>query len=544
MGDAPQAAVTSTRSPVPGGPVEPDGSSPDAETPGQGLEALARLVESGDSYVPRAVAAAVLRIAVPESRRRLDGPVAGTTEHEVVGHEISDAQWAVTSASIAGQAVRDLPSDWIAEELEIIEAVERVKAWADFQALGALHRLRTAVGEQCASLYDWSALLNAKHPSPEDMRHEADNAAVDEVAAATGLAESDVERRLDLAMNVDGRSTVMLAMLAQGDVLLSRCTRIHEATRLCSAEDVNVIAQRVLRLCKDGSTRSHASFTRELRRQVRIHEPSDELRAEDALVRRTAFGELHDDGMGTVVITGKGERVVAAMERVDDIARTLRAAGDGRTLTQLRSDVALDLLLQGRPPEGVDGIPGPLLSAPAAHVNIVVSLNTLLGLDDGVAEIPGWGFLSGAHARDVALARGSVWRRLVSDPLTGAALELSTQRYRPTAAMADLVAALDGVCRGPGCTVPAFRCDNDHQIAWPKGATSVDNLNAKHRRHHNHKTRGTWTSEMDPDGIVTWRTMGGRTYVNRRHDYDDPLGRPATDAEYDLATAADPPPPF
>ncbi len=147
-------------------------------------------------------------------------------------------------------------------------------------------------------------------------------------------AESDVERRLDLAMNDDGRSTVILAMLAQGDVLLSRCARIHE--------------------------------------------PSDELRAEDALVRRTAFGELHDDGMGTVVITGKGERVVAAMERVDDIARTLRAAGDGRTLTQLRSDVALDLLLQGWPPEGVDGIPGPLLSAPAAHVNIVVSLNTLL----------------------------------------------------------------------------------------------------------------------------------------------------------------------
>ena len=191
-------------------------------------------------------------------------------------------------------------------------------------------------------------------------------------------AESDVERRLDLAMNDDGRSTVILAMLAQGDVLLSRCARIHEATRLCSAEDVNVIAQRMLRPCKDGSTRSHASFTRELRRQVRIHEPSDELRAEDALVRRTAFGELHDDGMGTVVITGKGERVVAAMERVDDIARTLRAAGDGRTLTQLRSDVALDLLLQGWPPEGVDGIPGPLLSAPAAHVNIVVSLNTLL----------------------------------------------------------------------------------------------------------------------------------------------------------------------
>jgi len=50
---------------------------------------------------------------------------------------------------------------------------------------------------------------------------------------------------------------------------------------------------------------------------------------------------------------------------------------------------------------------------PPAHVNVVVSLSTLLGLDDAAAEIPGHGFITAAHARQVALTAGSIWRRLV-----------------------------------------------------------------------------------------------------------------------------------
>src|SRR5204862_963602 len=74
---------------------------------------------------------------------------------------------------------------------------------------------------------------------------------------------------------------------------------------------------------------------------------------------------------------------------------------------------------------------------PAAHVTLIVPLTTLLGLDQEVAEIPGHGFVPAVQARQMAMADGSVWRRLVVDPLTGAALDLSTRRYRPTRAMAD-----------------------------------------------------------------------------------------------------------
>jgi hypothetical protein len=249
------------------------------------------------------------------------------------------------------------------------------------------------------------------------------------------------------------------------------------------------------------------------------------------------------------------------MERVDDVARRLRGDGDSRTLTQLRSDVALDLLLYGwvtrdDSSDGTEQVPASVAATfvgqpPPARVTVVVSLATLLGEERGVGEIPGYGFISADHARQLATASGSVWRRLVTDPVTGAALDLTTHRYRPTRAMAEIVAALDAICRGPGCTTTASRCDIDHNRPWPVGPTRVANLSSKHRPHHNHKTRGTWTATTDEDGTIRWRTLSGRTYVTRRHDYDDPLGRPVTDTEVDAATARvdatspfDDPPPF
>ena len=153
--------------------------------------------------------------------------------------------------------------------------------------------------------------------------------------------------------------------------------------------------------------------------------------------------------------------------------------------------------------------------ADRARVSVVVSLGTLLGEEHGVGEIPGYGFISGDHARQLATARGSVWRRIVTDPVTGAALDVTTHRYRPTAAMAQTVAALDAICRAPGCTTSAHRCDVDHDRPWPAGPTRISNLSAKHRRHHNHKTRGTWRATTDPDGTILWRTLSGRTYLTR-----------------------------
>ena len=161
----------------------------------------------------------------------------------------------------------------------------------------------------------------------------------------------------------------------------------------------------------------------------------------------------------------------------------------------------------------------------------------MLGLDDQPGEILGHGFVPAAVARSIATATGSVWRRLVTDPLDGTALEVSTTRYRPTARMAQQVAALDGICQAPGCTVPALRCDLDHEVPWPTGTTTVRNLRSRHRRHHNHRTRGTWNARPEPGGRTRWTTVSGRDYLSHRFRYDDPLSRPVTTVDSE-------PPPF
>ena len=121
---------------------------------------------------------------------------------------------------------------------------------------------------------------------------------------------------------------------------------------------------------------------------------------------------------------------------------------------------------------------------------------TALGLTNTPCEIPGHGWVPAEQARRIILADDSTWQRLAVDLDTGAALQLETTAYRSTTAMRAHVEAVDGTCRGPGCTVPANRCDLD--TPWPTGPTHVNNLTAKHRQHHNLRTHEHWTANPCP----------------------------------------------
>ena len=56
------------------------------------------------------------------------------------------------------------------------------------------------------------------------------------------------------------------------------------------------------------------------------------------------------------------------------------------------------------------------------------------------------------------------------------------------------------------------------------GVTSADNLSAKHRRHHQLKTVGLWSSRHDPTtDALTWTTLAGRAYRTDPFDYREVL---------------------
>ena len=463
-----------------------------------------------------------------------------------VASPVEEARWAAVDASFHDHPALDLAQAWVEAELRVIEAAEAVKAWADFQGLTAQRRLHEATGMVVRENVEEIGHYTPNAVSYAAVIAETITSTVDEVALATGLPKGAVAARLDLARNEEGRSGPLLASLADGEVTLDRAVRIHEATSGLDPEVARAVAARVLLRNPDGSVRSHRSFTRELRRQVVVHTPDPAEARAEALRRRCAYGWLEPDGTGRLTVVGDAARVTAALDRVDRLARSLRGDGDARTLEHLRSDVALDLILHGwAEPAKVSGSAQPtfLGQPPPARVTLVVALTTLLGVDQQPGEIPGHGFVPATVARNIALASGSVWRRLVTDPADGTCLELSTNRYRPTAAMAEQVAALDGTCQAPGCTIPAERCDLDHETPWPAGPTHVRNLKRRHRRHHNHKTRGSWKAHPEAGGRTRWTTVSGREYLSYRHAYQDRLAHPVGQRET-RAAEVDLPPPF
>ncbi|MGE0295655.1 DUF222 domain-containing protein [Pseudonocardia sp.] len=155
-------------------------------------------------------------------------------------------------------------------------------------------------------------------------------------------------------------------------------------------------------------------------------------------------------------------------------------------------------------------------------ITIVIPHSTLLDADDEPAELPGYGPIPAGLAREVAA--DGVWRRLVTDPLSGTVLDHGRTTYKPPTGLADHVRSRDLHCRGPRCPRPATSCELDHHVPHPEGPTSAANLVALCKRHHDlkggadHGSNG-WRVVLEPDGGLTWTTPTGRTWTSHPHDY-------------------------
>ncbi len=245
-------------------------------------------------------------------------------------------------------------------------------------------------------------------------------------------------------------------------------------------------------------------------------------------------------------------------------SRAARAGGDRRTLDQLRADTLTSLatgsaLLAaaafasdgadhpchepdepdepdepvGPPGGGPPGRRAPGIRIPRVRIDVSVALSTLLGMDEAPGELAGLGPIPAEQAR--ALAAGGTWRRLVTDPLTGAVLDVGRTRYRPPRPIAEHVLARDQVCAAPGCSVPGHRCDLDHTTEYhatpangspTRGTTSAANLGPLSARCHRLKTDGGFTLTQTAPGTFAWHTPAGLTYrvTPGNHGHTERLG--------------------
>lgn len=101
--------------------------------------------------------------------------------------------------------------------------------------------------------------------------------------------------------------------------------------------------------------------------------------------------------------------------------------------------------------------------------------------------------------------------RVLTNPLTGAALALDRSTYRVPTALRRWLGVTSPVCVFPGCGRPARDCDLDHLIAWSEGGvTDDDNLAPECRHHHRLRHETRWHPSRAPDtGEVRWMSPLG-----------------------------------
>jgi hypothetical protein len=217
------------------------------------------------------------------------------------------------------------------------------------------------------------------------------------------------------------------------------------------------------------------------------------------------------DGMAALTIDTDLVSVKMAEHHLDLLARDARTAGDERTLDQLRSDLAVDLLTgRHQPSTGGKGVTGTGRWA-RPIINVTVPIQTLMGLSDEPGLL-GEQALPATLVRRLAEDPDATWYRLLTDPSRGG-IELSTTAYTPTGPLWREVVALQPTCYAPTCTRPATECDLDHRRRYPEGPTSTGNLGPGCRSDHLAKHAPGAALRKRPDGRLAYTTRAGITHL-------------------------------
>jgi hypothetical protein len=226
------------------------------------------------------------------------------------------------------------------------------------------------------------------------------------------------------------------------------------------------------------------------------------------------------------------------------LARACTGPGDGRGLDERRADALVGVftaIATGTPVPGLPALPAvrrPRRRERRWRADVVVSAGTLLGLDDAPGIVPGYGPVPAAVARMVAA--DACWRRVLTDPVSGAVLDVGTRRYRPGAVIGGHVEARDAGCVFPGCVRRAVDCDLDHTLRFPEGPTAAHNLGPLCGHHHRlkHEARPSWLVAQPGPGRFTWTSPSGRHYTRGPTELPgtpdwapDATGPPVTDEE-------------
>lgn len=371
------------------------------------------------------------------------------------------------------------------------------------------------------------------------VRLDTDGWVATEAGLALGLSESQVRSRLAFADALDRYSHVD-AFAGSGGApaftLQKLCDHLDElATLVSPAELVEAEVTAVAWL--SAQPRTLTALNRRMRRLV--------LRAKARAGRDDGGDRSHADRDVRVSSRGDGTADVwARLPEADALAvaaalragsALARAAGDPRTLAQLRAD-GLTAAVTGRPglygvtydvPEHATGRPGVI-----ARIDVTIAWASLSGHGHEPGEVAGYGPVPASTVVDLLgtlaqsrVADEPIVRGLLVDAASGRLVGLAGnlgrvswvdsvrpgKGYAHSATMEALVHVRDRMCRAPGCHRPATACDADHIVGWPDGPTTLANTAMLCRYHHRLKTHAPgWAMAGSGDDDVVWTTPSGR----------------------------------
>jgi hypothetical protein len=263
----------------------------------------------------------------------------------------------------------------------------------------------------------------------------------------------------------------------------------------------------------------------------RHHPVSIEKRHAKSVLDRRLEYTPDRDGMAWLSAYLPADQAAGIWNRTTAAARALQGPAEGRTLTQLRADVAATLLLGGAPGDETtaNGVPASDLPAgrvptPAAQVLVTVPVFALMGLTDEPALLDGYGPIPASMARNLVTEGASSFHRVLTDPRDGAPLEIGRDSYRVTAAIRQWLRMRDGKCPFPGCSNQSLDNEADHILAWADGGTTgISNLGQPCPKHHRLKHTSGWTptpaTKDEPPG---WISPAGRHYASEHQDWEPP----------------------
>ncbi|HWM16711.1 MAG TPA: DUF222 domain-containing protein [Microbacterium sp.] len=320
----------------------------------------------------------------------------------------------------------------------------------------------------------------------------------DELAVEMQLSVTVVQNRLHQAREVRGRAPSAWAAFMDGSIDAYRIQIISAALSTLrepmshEAVDAKVVDY--------ASTHTASELRSWLKRLVARLEP-DRLseRTRDRLGERRVRIAHGDDGISELWALLPTHQV-AAIDTMLGEALLTKPSDDSRTSDQYMADELTQRLLTN-----ADGT-----STTQIQLALTVPVTSLAGLsNEPGTSLDGRLCLSAETVRDLAMRTGTVFHRVVTDPL-GRVLDVTKLGRFATGELDFALTVRDGVCQFPTCTRPADRCDKDHRTPWPHGPTNGQNMWSLCRRHHRIKTAGIVTAGHDEHGQPTWHMPTGR----------------------------------